>query len=453
MKGFRNARIMVQPRAICITLRGERPDAATASTLSPVAIVDPQLERLNALLRVAGCDNPFHRPRLQGAQLADWDGLRGLPLMTRDDLLADQAAVPPFGSNHSYPLEQYTQLHLTRGASGHRICVLETQQDGQQWTDRGRAVLAAAGVRESDRVTIVARGLGSRMGSWSALEGAKALGAMVVPLESTDPVERIEAIRQYGTTIVLCRAGDALQLAEVAEQSGLTGALDSVRALVCTGEPGASVPILRERIEAGWQARCFDYATLAEVGTFAIPCHDGGGMHLIDEDFVFEFLEPDSDEPVDGPGPAELVITALARLGFPVIRYRTGDIVEVPDAPCPSGHPGRWLPAGILGRVNDTIVIRGRTIFPFAIEQALRECSDVVSFRIMLEADRGARDDVKVEAELADPLEGRALQAELSERLGLRVRIVPLRPGTLGQASDPSGAQIPRPFRPEVAEL
>jgi phenylacetate-CoA ligase len=418
-----------------------------------VATGDPQLERLNALLRVAATDNTFHAPRLSGVQLAGWDDLRTLPLMTRDELRADQAQHPPFGTNHSYSLERYTQMHLTRGASGKRICVLETQEDAQRWTDRGRAVLAAAGVRASDRVSIVARGLGTRMASWSALEGAKALGALVVPLEGTDPLERIGAIRDYATTIVLCRPGDALQLAEVAEQQDLVGALDSVRALVCTGEPGASVPALRERIEAGWQARCFDYATLAEVGAFAIPCHEHGGMHLVEDDFVFEFLEPHSSEPLTGPGPAELVITGLARVGFPVIRYRTGDIVEVSQAPCPSGHPGSWLPAGILGRVDDTVVIRGRTVFPFAIEQALRACSEVVSFRIMLESDRAARDDVKVEAELADPLEGRSLAAALSERLGLRVRIVPLRPGTLTQVSDPSGAQIPRPSRPEVAEL
>ena len=124
-------------------------------------------------------------------------------------------------------------------------------------------------------------------------------------------------------------------------------------------------------------------------------------------------------------------MTALARSGFPVVRYRTGDVVESHPLDCGAGHPGRWLPQGILGRSDDMVVIRGMNVFPSAIEQILREFEGVGEFRITFYSDPAAMDEVKLEVELARPLEARAIQAQLRQTLGLRVRIVPLKPGIL----------------------
>ena len=118
---------------------------------------------------------------------------------------------------------------------------------------------------------------------------------------------------------------------------------------LCTGEPGASLPGVRAEIERVWNARCFDHAGLSEVGPFGYPCAAAGGLHVIEDEFVTEIVNPESGEPVGDNELGELVITALGRVGFPAIRYRTGDIVESQPRRCPAGHPGRWLPGGCWG--------------------------------------------------------------------------------------------------------
>src|SRR3954447_21690808 len=246
-----------------------------------------------------------------------------------------------------------------------------------------------------------------------------------------DSLQRLRTIRDYGATTLLCTPTYAVHLARVAKQSGLADALATVERVVCTGEPGASIASVRRQIQVCWGARCLDHAGLSEVGSFAYPCASCGGMHLREDEFVAEILDPETGERVPDGATGELVVTALARTGFPVVRYRTGDVVEAHPADCGAGHPGRWLPQGILGRSDDMVVIRGMNVFPSAIEQILREFDGVGEFRITFYSDPSAMDEVKLEVELARPLEARAIQAQLRQTLGLRVRIVPLKPGIL----------------------
>jgi len=144
-------------------------------------------------------------------------------------------------------------------------------------------------------------------------------------------------------------------------------------------------------------------AGAAEAGPFGYPCDEGGGLHLYEEERVCELIEPGGEEPVGDGEVGELVVTALGRSGFPVVRYRTGDVVCATTERCPAGHPGRWLPDGIPGRVDDMVVVRGMNVFPSAIEQILRESTDLGEFRITFYTDPHAMDEVKVEAELARP--------------------------------------------------
>jgi len=245
-----------------------------------------------------------------------------------------------------------------------------------------------------------------------------------------DSVQRLHTLRDFEATALLCTPSYAVHLAKVAVENDLTDATSSVERVICTGEPGASLPAVKERIETSWEARCFDHAGLAEVGAFADPCTEGG-LHLAEDDFLCEILDPQSHARVTDGQLGELVITSLSRTGFPVIRYRTGDVVEAHGQACPAGHEGSWLPQGILGRTDDMVVIRGMNVFPSAIEQILREAGGVGEFRITFYNDPRAMDEVKLEAELAHPGDARTIQARMRQRLGLRVRIVPLKAGIL----------------------
>ena len=390
-----------------------------------------RLRRLNDLLGLVVEHNVFQHERLAGlVPLARLDDLAGLPFTTKDDLVSDQSAHPPFGTNLTYPLERYTHLHQTSGTTGVTLRVLDTPEDWAWWRRNLGIVFRSAGLGPDDRVAL-AYSFGPYIQFWASYEGAQDVGAMVIALGGMDSLQRLVTMRDYGATTLLCTPTYAVHLARVAEQSDLTDALRSVERVVCTGEPGASIPSVRRQIQLGWGARCHDHAGLSEVGSFGYPCDGCGGMHLREDEFIAEILDPRSGEPVADGETGELVVTALGRTGFPVIRYRTGDIVERHSEPCGSKHPGRWLPQGILGRSDDMVVIRGMNVFPSAIEQILREFEGVGEFRITFYSEPTAMDEVKLEVELARPLEARAIQAQLRQTLGLRVRLVPRKPGIL----------------------
>ena len=388
------------------------------------------IDRLNELLAFAAERAPFQRSRLTGLPLASLEELSLLPACSKDSLLADQAANPPYGTNLTEPLERFTHVHQTSGTSGATLRILSTDEDWAWWRRCFGGVLEAAGVGAGDRVAL-AYSFGPYVLFWAAYEGVLERGARVIALGGMDSVQRLLAIRDYAATTLLATPTYALHLAQVAGQQGLYDALSTVERIVCAGEPGASIPATRERIEAAWDARCLDHAGLTEVGAFTYPCMAAGGLHLREDEFIVELLQPDSCRPAPDGEPGELVVTALGRRGFPVIRYRTGDMGVRAAGGCPAGHPGAWLPRGILGRTDDMVVIRGMNVFPSAIEQLLRESDGVGEFRITFYSEPAAMDEVKVEVELADALDARAIQARMRQRLGLRVRIVPVKPGIL----------------------
>lgn len=394
------------------------------------ALQGAQLARLRALVEQVSAGNGFQRERLAGVELQTLADLARIAPVTKADLVADQQAHPPFGTNLTYPLERYTHLHQTSGTSGATLRVLDTADDWNWWRRCLSTVLRAAGVGAGDTVAL-AYSFGPYIQFWASYEGAGAVCATAVALGGMDSVQRLETIREYAATTLLCTPSYAVHLARVAAQNDLCDTLESVDKIICTGEPGASLPAVRGEIEELWGARCFDHAGLSEVGAFGYPCAEAGGVHLNEEEFLVELLEPGTGEPVEEGALGELVVTALGRSGFPAIRYRTGDIAQPHEGACPAGHPGRWLPGGIVGRTDDMVVIRGMNVFPSAIEQILRESGGVGEFRITFYSDPAAMDEVKVEVELACPRDARAIQARMRQRLGLRVRIVPLKAGVL----------------------
>ena len=384
--------------------------------------MDDRLRRLLATV--------LERNAFQQARLGDARELAELPLTTKEELLADQAAHPPFGTNLTFGLERYTHLHQTSGSTGTTLRVLDTAEDWAWWRSQFGRVLRATGIGAGDRVAL-AHSFGPYVQFWASYEGVQDAGALVIPLGGMDSVQRLETMREYGATALLCTPSYALHLAKVAADQGLGAALEPVERVVCTGEPGASLPAVRDRIEGAWGARCFDHAGASEVGSFAYPCASDGGLHLFEDEYVCEVIDPATGAPAPEGATGELVMTALSRIGFPVIRYRTGDMVERSAVRCSAGHAGMWLPQGILGRVDDMVVIRGMNVFPSAIEEILRRSRGVGEFSITFYNDPHAMDEVKVEVELAQAREAREIQARLRQTLGLRVRIVPVKPGIL----------------------
>ena len=379
--------------------------------------------------------NPFWTARWRAAGIASADDLTGwehfarLPLLRKTDLVEDQAAHPPFGSNLTHPLDRYVRVHQTSGTSGQPIRWLETQASWDWWARCWGFVLDGAGIDARDRVYFPFS-FGLFIGFWAGFEGARALGALAIPGGGQDSVARLAAMQALGATALVCTPSYALHLVETGRERGLDTSKLGVRVTVHAGEPGAGIPAVRARIEAGWGARAFDHAGMTEVGAYGYECAEQAGLHVNEAEFIVEVLDPHTFAPAQE---GELVLTNLGRSGSPVVRYRTGDRVRVTDSPCGCGRTFRRLEGGILGRLDDMLIVRGVNVFPSAIEGIVRRFPAVEEFQIEVFRD-GELDEARVLIE-TDGGDGRALcgllQEALRAALGLRLEVVAAPPRSL----------------------
>jgi phenylacetate-CoA ligase len=386
-------------------------------------------ERQSELLELVLERNPFQRRRAPVLGPGAAPALADLPPLTKRELIEDQAEHPPFGTNLTYPLDQYTQLWQTSGTTGRPLRVLDTAEDWSWWRRLFAHTLTVAGVGPDDRVGL-AFSFGPHVQFWASHGGLQELGALTVPLGGMTSAQRIQTLAEVEATAIWCTPTYALRLHEVAVHEGLDAAFESVRLVICTGEPGASLPAVRSRIEQGFGARCIDHAGLTETGPFGYPCAEGHGLHVLESEFVCEIVDHQLNPTAQGER-GELLLTPLRRTGFPVLRYRTGDVVVSTRDRCPSGHDDRWLPGGIVGRTDDMAIIRGMNVHPSAVEEAVRRVSGSGEFRITFYTERSGMDEIKLEVELEEGTGARRLQETMRQQLGLRVRVVPVAPGVL----------------------
>ena len=385
---------------------------------------DHQLARLNALLAAVLPRNAFYATTLGTlASPVSWDAFGRLPFTTKADFVADQQASPPFGAVATYPPDRYAVYHQTSGTTGRPLAVVDTAESWDWWAECWQYVYAAAGVTARDRI-FFAFSFGPFIGFWSAHAAARRLGAMCIPGGGLDSRARLQLLRSTEATVLLCTPTYALRLAEVAQAEGIPIRESAVRVTIHAGEPGASIPSVRERIEEAWGARAFDHAGGTEVGAYGFACEARDGLHLNEAEFIAEILDPATGRPCAEGARGELVLTNLGRAGWPAIRYRTGDVVTAGTRRCRCGRTFLTLPGGIVGRTDDRIILRGVNVYPSAVEAIVRTC-DVAEFR-MVRTRRGELDELTVEVEATEAVAAE-LARRLHERLAVRVptRVVP----------------------------
>ncbi len=356
------------------------------------AIRARQWTRLDQLVRAIQPDNPFFARKWRRAgfdspgDLRGWDEFSQLPLTTKAELVLDQAAHPPFGSNLTFPLERYVRVHQTSGTTGAPLRWLDTQESWDWWARCWGFVLRGAGLGPGDRV-FFPFSFGLFVGFWAGFEGARALGCLAIPGGGQDSAQRLAAIQALGATAVCCTPSYALHLAEIARERGVDLAKAGIRATVHAGEPGAGIASIRARLEAAWGGRAYDHAGMTEIGAYGYECAAQAGLHVNESEFIAEVLDPATGRPA---AEGELVLTNLGRAGSPLVRYRTGDRVRVATGECGCGRTFTRLAGGILGRVDDMLVVRGVNVFPAAIEGIVRRFPAVDEF--VIEVFRKSRD-------------------------------------------------------------
>ncbi len=398
-----------------------------------------QVQRLRQMLQVVLSTNRFYQGKLEKLGLADLDSLealKGFPFTTKPELVQDQANHPPYGSGLTFPLERYIKVHRTSGTTGAPMYWLDTEESWDWFADCWRVVFQAAGVHSSDRV-FFGFSFGPFIGFWSGWEGARKTGALTISGGGQSTMQRLQAIVDYRATVVVCTPTYAVHMAAAAAKAGidLPGGSE-VRLVVVAGEPGANIPSTKKKIEEAWGAKCYDHPGATEVGAWGFECEpQPGGVHINENEFIAEVVNKDSGETTAEGEKGELVITNLGRMGSPVIRYRTGDLVQPSYRPCVCGRPFIFLEGGVLGRVDDMVVVRGINVYPSAVEGILREFSEIEEFRVdILEID--GLSEIKLTLELKVGIGSPAdLERKVVDRvrngLGLRPGVEMVPPNTL----------------------
>jgi len=413
----------------------------TLETMTREDLSAYQWQRLVPMLSRIQTSNLFYRRKWEAAGTevpqasGDWEVFRRLAFTTKTELVTDQEAAPPFGSDLTYPLDRYVRLHQTSGTTGRPLRWLDTAESWEWWQRCWTFVYRAAGVGAGDRIYF-AFSFGPFIGFWAGFDAARRLGALAIPGGGLDTQLRIRAVIESEATVLVCTPSYALRLAEVAHATGIETASLGVRVTIHAGEPGASIASTKRRIETAWGARCIDHTGLTEVGATGFTCA-AGALHVNESEFVAEVLDPATGA-VRPSGEGELVLTNLGRDGSPVIRYRTGDRVRLLDTRCACGRTFARLDGGVLGRVDDMLVVRGMNVFPSAIEDAVRRFECVDEFRVEVRR-RAAMVELRVVVEIDDARWGAAAIAatleELREALrmacGIRVETTAVGAGSL----------------------
>jgi phenylacetate-CoA ligase len=392
------------------------------------ATSDTQNKLLRDLLKVVWEGNAFYRQKLRATgpdiELAE------IGFTTKAELIEDQSRRPPYGTNLSFPFGEYTQYWQTSGTSTAPIRWLDTRQNLNWMLDCWDYMYAAMGVTHADRV-LAAFSFGPFLGFWTAYESARRMGCLCFPTGGMSSEARLRMVADNEVSVVLCTPTYAMRLGEVARNSHLT---DSVRYLIVAGEPGGCVPATRRRLGQMWpNATVCDQYGLTEVGPSAYQLTDEPDvLRVFSGGYIAEVIDPETLRPVEPGDTGELVLTNLGRLGSPLLRYRTGDLVR---RGTDSGRPDFALPGGIIGRVDDMIVVRGVNVYPSAVDSVLLGFPEVAEFRVV-RRESGPMSELEVEvefnrvdgdaAERADEI-GTALRASLS----LRIPVTPVPQGSL----------------------
>ncbi|MDB5389398.1 MAG: Phenylacetate--CoA ligase [Planctomycetaceae bacterium] len=406
-------------------------------------IIDRQQVRLRQLLTEVVPHNRFWANRFNTAGLIASDiqnleDLRKLPCVSKKDIVADQTAFPPYGSNLTYELPRYSRMHQTSGTTGLPVRWLDTPSSWNWFLDCWAQIYRLVGLKPEDRICFPFS-FGPFLGFWAAFDGAAALGNLCLSAGGLNSAARLQMILDHRATFICCTPTYALRLAEVAAESGLDLANSSVRGLIVAGEPGGCLPTTREKLETTWGARVFDHWGMTEVGPMAsesLGCP--GSLYVLETECIAEIIDPQTEDPVPVGEIGELVITNLGRWGSPLIRYRTGDMVRADPTPSPDGYSLLRLNGGILGRSDDMLTIRGNNFYPSSLEEWLRQIPNIAEYRITV-LDQKAMQHVRVEIEpalAAQSADGTvALQAQVvrmfKTRLNFQVEVVAAEPGSL----------------------
>jgi phenylacetate-CoA ligase len=361
-----------------------------------------KLDRLQKTVNHVYQNVPFYRTRMQQAGVAPGDirsleDIKLLPFTTKQDLRETY----PFGL-FAVPQSEIVRIHASSGTTGKPVVVGYTQGDINTWSELiARCLVAAGGDKHS--VIQVAYGYGLFTGGLGVHYGAERLGATVIPISGGNTKRQVMLMKDFGTTMLACTPSYALFLAEALAEEGIELSELKLRSGVFGAEPWTEG--MRRKIEQRLGIRAMDIYGLSEVlgPGVSIECECQDGLHVFEDHFIPEIIDPVTLQPVPEGEKGELVFTTITKEGIPVIRYRTRDLTSLNYAPCACGRTHARMQR-ILGRSDDMLIIRGVNVFPTQVETVLANYADVEPHYLIVVDRQDNLDTLEVWVEMTEKL-------------------------------------------------
>ena len=382
-----------------------------------------QGERLQDLVKRAYENVPFYKAKLDAKGVKPGD-IRGIGDIAKlpFTMKAEFREQYPFGM-FAVPPREIVRIHASSGTTGKPTVVGYTRNDIDNWAECAARSLGCGGATAEDTVQ-VAYGYGLFTGGLGMHYGAEKLGAAALPMSSGNTEKQIMLMKDFGVTVLCCTPSYALQIAEVAKQMG-----EDLRQLpLKSGHFGAEpwTEAMRRHIEEAFPLKALDIYGLSEVAGpgVANECLEQHGLHVFEDHFYPEIINPETGEPLPDGQKGELVFTCLTKEGVPLIRYRTRDITMILDeGPCPCGRTSRKI-ARLMGRTDDMLIIRGINVFPSQVEDVLVRIEGVHPQYLIVVDRQGNLDTMEIQVEVTEGLfsdEVRKLEA-LRDKIHHQIR-------------------------------
>jgi phenylacetate-CoA ligase len=424
-------------------------------TASADEAAEIQTVKLRALLPYLHAAVPFYRRRfdalgLEPGDIRGLEDLQAIPPVTRQEMAADLAEHPPWGTytavDEQVWLRDGWQIFASSGTTGAPRAFRYTTFDRETWAWGTARAMYAMGFRRGRDSAMLAFGYGPHVWLWGVHYGLNLMGIPIVTAGGLATTARARFLDLYRPTILACTPSYALYLADVMKEMGLDPAATSVRHLFCAGEPSMAVPALRARLESTWQATLHEFygCTEAAPSAGAHSCAEVSAapgevsLHLPGDTHLWEVVDPDTMKPVPAGERGVSVVTNLISEASPQLRFVVGDYTRLGTRPCACGRSTPRAEGGFLGRSDDMLNVRGVTLFPSMIEDAVRRVPAAgTEYEIVLTAPRGLDElTVRVEATPGLPAHDHealreALAREIRSRAELRAGVEILQHGVL----------------------
>ncbi len=398
-----------------------------------------QLRRLKETVYKVYAFVPSYREKMDNAgvkpdDIRTLEDIKYLPFTTKQDLRDNY----PFGL-FAVPMSEVVRIHSSSGTTGKPTVVGYSNRDVETWSELMARALASAG---ATRHCVIQNsyGYGLFTGGLGVHYGAERLGASVIPASGGNTQRQLMLMQDFGSTMLTCTPSYALFMHEVATEMGKTKKDFKLRAGVFGAEPWSER--MRKDIEDKWGIKAYDIYGLSEIigPGVAIDCQYQRGLHIAEDHFIPEIIDPDTDAILPGGSKGELVITTITKEALPIIRYRTRDLTSLDETPCPCGRTHRVM-SKVMGRSDDMVIIRGVNVFPSMVENILLNIPGVEPFYMLIVERIGNLDILEVQVEVSEKIFsdevrkleklGALITKELESNLGVNAKVRLVEPKTI----------------------